>query len=202
MPDISEKRPSDSFPLPAKKIRFDDEGNMEDVVVEPVTEVQRVEPVFDEGKQAKKMDMKLKKKEKHRMRRLKEAVADKVVEVEGSADKADVPVTEPEEQPEAKIEESKEEVAKAAEEKTEETVEVKGESNDKTETKDTITDKEPEKETKATRAKDAALYYLHLFTEDKSKWKFKKVRQAWILRNLYYEKQIDHINFKQYLLLI
>jgi hypothetical protein len=44
-------------------------------------------------------------------------------------------------------------------------------------------------------ARDAAYVYLASFVNDKANWKFQKVRQTWILRNLYYQHQIDNEHF-------
>jgi hypothetical protein len=55
---------------------------------------------------------------------------------------------------------------------------------------------EAEESIKNTKARDAALGYLEQFVKDRKNWKFQKVRQTWILRNLYYQHQIDNEYFK------
>lgn len=50
-------------------------------------------------------------------------------------------------------------------------------------------------ESKNSIAKSAAYAYLVSFVNDKANWKFQKVRQTWILRNLYYQHQIDNEHF-------
>lgn len=51
-------------------------------------------------------------------------------------------------------------------------------------------------ETKESKARQEALAYLDLFVQDKAKWKFQKVRQVWILQNMYFAHQMDNDGFK------
>ncbi|KAI8911512.1 hypothetical protein EDD86DRAFT_202598 [Gorgonomyces haynaldii] len=44
--------------------------------------------------------------------------------------------------------------------------------------------------------REQALSYLSLFINSKSDWKFQKVRQMWILQNLYYPNMMDPQQFK------
>ena len=46
------------------------------------------------------------------------------------------------------------------------------------------------------KAKTAALEYLSLFIKNKEKWKFQKVRQIWLLQNMYFSIQLDNEQFK------
>jgi hypothetical protein len=57
----------------------------------------------------------------------------------------------------------------------------------------TVEDDEQEKNN---FAREAALNYLNTFVNDKPNWKFQKVRQTWILRNLYYQHEINNEHFK------
>lgn len=50
--------------------------------------------------------------------------------------------------------------------------------------------------TTESKAKTAALHYLDTFTKDKANWKFQKVRQVWILQNMYFSKQMNNEQFK------
>jgi hypothetical protein len=63
--------------------------------------------------------------------------------------------------------------------------------------KSTANEDESVEETKESLARKLALQYLETFIVDKATWKFQKVRQTWILRNLYYQHQIDNDHFKQ-----
>ncbi|KAH6564705.1 hypothetical protein BASA50_009465 [Batrachochytrium salamandrivorans] len=46
------------------------------------------------------------------------------------------------------------------------------------------------------KAKQAALEYLDLFINNRKQWKFQKVRQIWILRNLYYQAMVTESQFQ------
>ncbi|KAL5034790.1 hypothetical protein BDV3_004309 [Batrachochytrium dendrobatidis] len=46
------------------------------------------------------------------------------------------------------------------------------------------------------KAKQAAMDYLDLFINNRKQWKFQKVRQIWILRNLYYQAMVTEKQFK------
>lgn len=52
------------------------------------------------------------------------------------------------------------------------------------------------------KAKTAALQYLDTFIKEKANWKFQKVRQVWILQNMYFSKQMDNDQFKDCTLLV
>lgn len=60
-------------------------------------------------------------------------------------------------------------------------------------------EKEEDEAPAISKAKTAALDYLTVFTLDKSKWKFQKVRQIWLLQNMYFSKQMDNDQFKDLL---
>lgn len=45
-------------------------------------------------------------------------------------------------------------------------------------------------------AKTQALAYLDLWKNNKNDWSFKKVRQKWLLKNLYNETEVDDKKFK------
>lgn len=51
----------------------------------------------------------------------------------------------------------------------------------------------PSKDAKARRA---ALEYLDTFVHKNEEWKFQKIRQIWILRNMYYPSMMDDDSFK------
>ena len=71
--------------------------------------------------------------------------------------------------------------------------EIKQENEKELKTNDT--QNEETKKTKDTdNAKEFALKYLEQFIVDKANWKFQKVRQKWILQNLYYQHQVLIIN--------
>ncbi|KAI8924478.1 hypothetical protein BC831DRAFT_465556 [Entophlyctis helioformis] len=46
-------------------------------------------------------------------------------------------------------------------------------------------------ESEASKGKQAALEYLDMFTNNRKMWKFQKVRQIWILRNMYYPSLVS-----------
>lgn len=46
------------------------------------------------------------------------------------------------------------------------------------------------------KRKEEALLYLEKFINNRNEWKFKKRLQIWILRNIYYENEIDNIHYK------
>ncbi|KAI8822103.1 uncharacterized protein EV422DRAFT_525666 [Fimicolochytrium jonesii] len=46
------------------------------------------------------------------------------------------------------------------------------------------------------KKRDAALEYLRLYVQNRSEWKFQKVRQVWILRNMWYSNQMDDKTFE------
>lgn len=74
---------------------------------------------------------------------------------------------------------------------------VAGESETAKRNDDTVeTTKDTAEESVVSKAKQQALAYLDLFIEDKPNWKFNKLRQTWILRNLYYQNEMDHAYFK------
>lgn len=39
-------------------------------------------------------------------------------------------------------------------------------------------------------AKDAAIEYLNLWKDNRDEWKFKKVRQTWLLQNMYEKEKV------------
>ena len=47
------------------------------------------------------------------------------------------------------------------------------------------------------KARLAALQYLDQWTNDKSNWKFQKLRQIWLIENMYFSHQLDNEGFRK-----
>ena len=54
----------------------------------------------------------------------------------------------------------------------------------------------PQSEDETTSDISPAIYYLHLWSSDRLKWRFQKVRQVWLLQNMY-DKQLVSLLLKQ-----
>lgn len=189
----------------AKKFKFDEDGNMvqEEIVIDVPEPLQPVyeEPVVNE-KDLKKRSLKLQKRERMREKRFNDAVkiVDQVFEAvgeEGVEVAVEVKVSneaqqEPQKENSSSLESQKENISIDIE-KQPEVIQKEIEAFEKVASADSKKQKiEPpkEEETKASKAKDAALAYLIQFINDKPNWKFQKVRQTWILRNLYFNNQV------------
>ncbi|KAJ2997345.1 hypothetical protein HDV02_005617 [Globomyces sp. JEL0801] len=180
-----------SYQPQPKKLRFDEEGEVKETI-EGVLEVET--PVETAGLTEEQKELKLQSKLSKRNRLRKKKVQKEVAfhkalfgDKEEATKSANSETVQAEVSPDLKSADATDSKKK---EKSSKVVESKEkESKDVTVSED-----------KETKAKKASLYYLSQFINDKQNWKFQKVRQTWILRNLYYQHQIDNAQFKNALL--
>ncbi|KAJ3319886.1 hypothetical protein HDV06_005862 [Boothiomyces sp. JEL0866] len=200
-----------TFVPQAKKLRFDEDGQVAETI-QGVAEYPKEPEQADEEKRAKIIELKKEKRERLRNKLVEQEQKfhaalfgnkeDKQEEreekkEEEQSNKGEDQLKKGEEQSNKGEEQSNkgEDQLKKGEEQSNKGEELpkkkkkKNKKNKKKAPEATSTDKE-------TSAKDAALAYLMTFIENKDQWKFQKVRQTWILQNLYYQHQIDNIHFK------